>query len=595
MPDADNRPLKVFLCHASQDKPKVRELYQRLKAEGWIDPWLDVAKILPGQHWTSVIRQSLADADAIIILISCSSTSKEGFIQREMNYAWDLSLEKPRSVIFLIPLRLEECDVPYDLRERQWADYFGERQEDTYAALLQSLKLRHAQVLRLDAEERARKEAAERARQEREEQERKVAREKNRIEAEERARRDAEEKARKEKEVLDVKATEELKRKRDEGNARLAKEARERKAAEEQARKAAEKPRPVTVVEPRHEPVTLVEKKQPRKVDFRWWGIGGAVLLILFCAIFGIYYLINHWPFEATPVSTVTLTPSRTPTKDTATFTPARPLTPTDTPSPTATFTPAPGIGSTWTRPADGMMMVYVPEGEFTMGSNSYSNEQPIHTVYVDTFWMDQTEVTNKMYSLCVAAGKCNPPSSNSSYTRQSYYGNSEYDDFPVIYVSWNDADAYCKWAGGRDYTVRLPTEAEWEKAASWDANKQEKRTYPWGDSIDCTLANYWGKDNGCVGDTTKVGSYPSGASFYGALDTAGNVWEWVADWYSSSYYSTLQDGVRNPAGPSSGDGRVLRGGSWNYNAYNARSAYRGRGVPTVSNDVIGFRCSRSR
>jgi len=143
-----HRKLKVFLCYTSADKSKILELYQRLTDEDWIDPWLDAKKILPGQHWASVIKQSLSQADSVIIAISNKSTNKEGFVQREMNYAWDLSLEKPRGVIYLIPLRLEDCDVPFDLRERQWVDYFGDKQEETYNALLKSLKLRHQQKLR---------------------------------------------------------------------------------------------------------------------------------------------------------------------------------------------------------------------------------------------------------------------------------------------------------------------------------------------------------------------------------------------------------------------------------------------------------------
>lgn len=153
------RKLRVFLCHASQDKPVVRELYQRLLAEGWIDPWLDVVRLLPGQHWTSVIQESLNRADVVIVCISNGSINKEGFVQREMNFAWDRSLEKPRNVIYLIPLRLEDCDVPFDFRERQWADYFGDKKEETYTSLLESMKLRHEQKLRQEAEVNARRES----------------------------------------------------------------------------------------------------------------------------------------------------------------------------------------------------------------------------------------------------------------------------------------------------------------------------------------------------------------------------------------------------------------------------------------------------
>ncbi|MCZ2122125.1 MAG: formylglycine-generating enzyme family protein, partial [Anaerolineales bacterium] len=283
-----------------------------------------------------------------------------------------------------------------------------------------------------------------------------------------------------------------------------------------------------------------------------------------------------------------TVTPTlRRPTKTpTLTTTP----TPTVTSTPSITPTPKPGVGSTWISPKDGMVMMFVPAGEFSMGSNTgESDERPIHTVYLDSYWIDKTEVTNAMYKKCVDAGKCNPPNSSKSYTRDSYYGNSEFNDFPVIYVSWNDAKAYCDWRGDG---TRLPTEAEWEKAASWDDDKKEKRVYPWGDSISCSFANYWGKDGGCIGDTTKVGSYPSGASFYGALDMAGNVWEWVADWYNAAYYGSSPSS--NPLGPTSGQYRVLRGGSWlNGNNY-VRSSYRNWFTPDDPYIVFGFRCARS-
>ena len=203
-------------------------------------------------------------------------------------------------------------------------------------------------------------------------------------------------------------------------------------------------------------------------------------------------------------------------------------------------------VGSTWVSHEDGMTMMYVPAGEFSMGSNKgSSNEQPIHIVYLDAYWIDQTEVTNAMYAKCVEAGKCIPPRLQGSYTRDSYYGNSSFADYPVINVTWYDAQAYCGWRGDR-----LPTEAEWEKAAGWDDDKKEPRIYPWGDTINCSFANYRGKDGGCVGDTTSVDSYPSGVSFYGLFDMAGNVWEWVADWYGENYYSSSPSS--NPQGPSS-------------------------------------------
>jgi len=280
---------------------------------------------------------------------------------------------------------------------------------------------------------------------------------------------------------------------------------------------------------------------------------------------------------------------------------------PSTTPMPTATNTPEPqpteililptptlGIGSTITG-EDGMTLLYVPAGEFAMGSeDGEANERPVHKVSLDAFWIDQTEVTNKLYKACVSAGVCKPPSSNHSALQQSncyggsciypfdYYGDTKYDDYPVIYVNWNQAKAYCSWVG-RD----LPTEAQWEKAA----RGTDGRIYPWGNyEPNGTLLNY----NSIVGDTTKVGSYPGGKSPYGAYDLAGNVWEWVNDWYSGSYYQVTPEA--NPLGPDSGDGHVLRGRSLgSYGGYSVRASYRYWLYPTDSSKGdVGFRCAFS-
>ena len=249
--------------------------------------------------------------------------------------------------------------------------------------------------------------------------------------------------------------------------------------------------------------------------------------------------------------------------------------TPAAAPSPTA----APSLlAGSYTRPADGMTMLYVPGATFTMGSADISNATP-HQVTLSPYWIDQTDVTNAEYAKCVAAGGCTEPSNKRSATRSSYYGNSQFDNYPVIYVNWNQAKSYCEWAG-----AKLPSEAQWELAA----RGMEGRTYPWaGNTIDKSYANF----NQNVGDTTAVCSYPQGVSPYGACDMAGNVWQWTADWYGN--YGTSP--VSNPNGPADGTYRVLRGGSWlSLNSY-VRSALRFDIDPSLTNVSSGFRCARSQ
>jgi serine/threonine-protein kinase len=203
--------------------------------------------------------------------------------------------------------------------------------------------------------------------------------------------------------------------------------------------------------------------------------------------------------------------------------------------------------------------------------------EKPAHTVALDAFWIDQTEVTNAMYAKCVGEGICKEPTNKSSYTHLNSYGNSEFDTYPVVYVGWNMAQTYCEWAGRR-----LPTEAEWEKAA----RGTDGRTYPWGNEApNKELLNYGNN----IGDTIAVGSYANGISPYGAYDMAGNVWEWVSDWYD------VYPGGDASASTSFGQTyRVLRGGSWDVYDVVARSALRYYFTPSYIGNVIGFRCARS-
>jgi serine/threonine-protein kinase len=231
--------------------------------------------------------------------------------------------------------------------------------------------------------------------------------------------------------------------------------------------------------------------------------------------------------------------------------------------------------------------MVFIPAGTFQMGANDgWFDEKPMHTVTLDAYYIDKMEVTNRQYTRCVAAGICAAPSLDFSSTRLTYYSNPTFADYPVIYVSWNDARNYCQWAG-----KRLPTEAEWEKAAR---GSSDIRNYPWGDAQpNCGLVNSYNDTTlkFCVGDTTAAGSYPVGASVYGVLDMAGNVKEWVNDWYKWDYYLT-SPGV-NPQGPTSGTEKVLRGGSWLSDWDLIRVSYRDYYAPDNRyNNDFGFRCA---
>jgi formylglycine-generating enzyme required for sulfatase activity len=373
-----------------------------------------------------------------------------------------------------------------------------------------------------------------------------------------------EEKAHKEKEVQDKKETEERARIAAKVNAKKEREEKERRIAEErrQSRKAAlEQIRKRTIESLSR--ILVGGKKFLQNIRSKQYRIGGVVALALLVLIYGGNYIAHNLPVLEVPATTITpsITPFESPT-DRATPT----VTPTETPMPTPTV----GFGS-MISPKDGMMMLYVPAGEFEMGSKEVN--EPVSSVYLDAYWIDQTEVTNAMYALCVNDGKCSVPSDTHSKTRESYYGNPEYDNYPLYQVSHNDAYSYCKWADRR-----LPTESEWEKAASWDDMSKRKYIYPWGNSIDCSFANYRDEGDYCVGDTTAVGSYLSGQSPYGAFDMAGNVGEWTSDLYFAPNVTAY---------------RIIRGGAWDDKASDVRSAYRCSDSPTsYCYTPVGFRCA---
>lgn len=247
---------------------------------------------------------------------------------------------------------------------------------------------------------------------------------------------------------------------------------------------------------------------------------------------------------------------------------------------------------SVTTPPSLGADEAPIPAGTIQMGCDPtnpadvcHGDRMPLHDVYLDAYAMDKFEVTNARYQACVDTGHCTPPYRTYSWSHTEYYGNPAFADYPVIYVEWDQAEAFCAWEG-----KRLPTEAEWERAAR---GSSDTRKYPWGnDGTTCDLANTF-VDSLCVGDTSAVGSYPAGISPYGVMDMAGNVWEWTADWYQYDYYSVSPP--NNPPGPATGELRVLRGGSWNdSHLINLRVAHRYWDSPGSAGANIGFRCARS-
>lgn len=276
-------------------------------------------------------------------------------------------------------------------------------------------------------------------------------------------------------------------------------------------------------------------------------------------------------------------------------------------------FTPV--LGDTWKRSTDKMEMVFVPPGEFIMGSNremvkyaqqlckesggdmaiatcrfaAFVDEQPAHKVSLDPFWLDRTEISNRKYKLCVAAGACLQPRLNSSFSRVSYHDNPLYEDYPVINVDFYMASTYCSWAG-----ARLPKETEWE----YGARGPESLIFPWGNTFEKSKLNYC--DVNCNGlsdntfddgypDTAPVGAFHSGASWVGALDMAGNVREWVSDTYTN-----YQSGKAvNQSGMDTEELKIPRGGSWYDKPDDVRSANRGGELPDYFRHNLGFRCAK--
>lgn len=257
------------------------------------------------------------------------------------------------------------------------------------------------------------------------------------------------------------------------------------------------------------------------------------------------------------------------------------------TQAPTPTYTPTPtqepAMNTTRISSVDGMRQVYIPSGSFIMGSNGAQanvepQEKPQHSVDLAGFWMDQTEVTRGMYKRCIKSKNC--PDISSELMKISGFDDEKNDGHPIVLITWEQARVYCERVGRR-----LPTEAEWEKAA----RGTDGRTYPWGETpIDGNLALYGKAVNG----TRPVDAYPAGMSPYGILNMIGNAAEWVFDTYSADYYSLSP--LQNPLGPDTGDQKVIRGSSWKDDISQVRISRRSFDNLNSKDDDRGFRCASS-
>ena len=434
MTSVDNRPLKVFLCHSSNDKPAVRELYQKLRAEPWIRPWLDEEELYPGQDWNMEIEKAIEATDAIIVCLSNNSITKEGYVQKEIKTALDYSDYKPEGTVFIIPVRLEDCKPPSRLSKWQYADYFEGQRERGTQRLLVSLKNR-ADSLGVKYE--------------------KPILLKNK------------------KAVVETSAMIEEKTEHN----------RFEKAYERARKNIAESYERVQKNIGGRKPVEAYSGIQPEHPTVDW-------------------------------------------------------------------------IASNKITLSNGMELMRVPAGKFLMGStkestSAYSSERPQHTVDIPyDYWMARYPVTNELYNAYAKAKNIKHPVD----------GWEKKKDHPLTYVKWIDAIAYCKWLNSflknelpSVLVLRLPTEAEWEKAA----RGTDGREYPWGNQFDKNKCN---TSEGGKSGTTSVGLYsPQGDSPYGCADMSGNVWEWTHSLMKPYPYKT-NDGREDEKASTT---RVLRGGSF--------------------------------
>ena len=534
--------------------------------------FMDVDTLLPGVDFVQALEEAVEACDVFLAVIGAGwenikddqgrrrIDNPEDFVRIEVAHALKRGIPVIPILVDGVQMPSSE-NLPDDLKglSRRHAFIIGDRLRSDVQHLINVLE----KTFEHQEAERIKQEKKEAKRQELE-----------KAEADRKAKEEAKQKA-KEQAAADKKDKEEKER-----------IARQKAEADRQAREKAESVpgvvrQPATAdvqqenIDTLQSPFTRKRASLLRKVP-AWVWVGS--VLALFVMVFGAAGGFNLTPAdEPTPTEVVqvleVLTKTQTPELATSTPIPAA----TVTPIPAATVTPTPtlGVGSTRVSSKDGMTMVYIPAGVFLMGSDVGDyDESPVHEVYLDAFWIDEHEVTHAQYNKFMKEAE----HEDDTYNTESGGPN------PETYATWSDAQAYCEWAGRR-----LPTEAEWEKAAR---GVLDGKKYPWGDEdpVCDDSAENGAQFTDCEHGTVPVMSFSMNG--YGAMDMAGNLWEWVSDWYNSGYYENSP--AENPQGPASGVHRVLRGGSWYNLADLIRVANRFKLVPVNTSSNIGFRCAAS-
>lgn len=515
---------QVFISYSRKDLDFVERLASDLQSAG-LTVWYDLSELDGGTQWGMEIQSAIEKSQFFLVVLSPNMLTSK-WVQREFLFAESCNLK-------VIPLQYQPCRQPMWLLDLHLIDLQGENYNVNLKRLLKALDIQpplaEQRPVPLLNEEGQRKQTEENQRITRESEQRAI----------------------------------ELKE-------RLAiQEKQKRIKADHLAYKLEEKSR-------------KEEKDRIRRAS-SWKKLKPRLPLLITLVVVGIMVIIGL--YLIIPLIGGGL-PSTLPATSTFIY---------KTQTPFREYFLTPVSGYKWNRPSDSQMMMNVPAGSFTMGGGSqeamalckqynsegcemnwFTDADPAHSVTLDEFWIDLTEVTNGMYAKCVAAGNCDVPDDFSSYTR-IYYDDVKFKDYPVIYVSWQDAVDYCTWAG-----ARLPTEEQWEMAArGGDAG----RLFPWGNEKPTDLQANFGKK---IIDTTPVGLFPDGASLYGALDMAGNVYEWVDAWYDP------YPGGDPQGNPYFGKSyRVVRGGDYSQD-FNLLTFTREFSKPDESSPNIGFRCARS-